>query len=309
MQPIIPYFQIIQISVPLPDFFPLEQLVFNAFGLFVGIAIVLAAHLAFHRGSKLGLDENIMSKMFFWAIIGIIFGGHIGYGLFYEPTLFFANPQYFLDIRSGFSSLAGFASCAIAFICVLKHHQKPLLPYLDTAIYGASAGWIFGRIGCTINHEHPGTATNFFLGRYCRPVENHTIEWPQWMSIQNLTDLRFSHCIEPGKSAVTSYTDTVTANYHGVIAVHDMGLYEVFYAIALFTTFRILEKQPRRDGLYIIILIYSYAPLRFMMDFLRPETFNVRYAGLTPAQWGCIVFFIGFSLFLAKQKDKLFTKT
>jgi phosphatidylglycerol:prolipoprotein diacylglycerol transferase len=186
---------------------------------------------------------------------------------------------------------------------VLRRHKQPILPYADSIVYGFSFGWFFGRMGCTLNHEHPGTATNFFLGRFCRPVEGHTIEWPQWMGVQ-VSDLRFSHCVDQGP-AVTSYAQQVSMDYPGVLAVHDMGFYEAIYAALLFTTYLVLERKKRFDGLYALILVYTYAPLRFAMDFLRPEVDNVRYSGLTPAQWGCIGFLVVVTAVLAYYRKNL----
>lgn len=156
-------------------------------------------------------------------------------------------------------------------------------------MYGFAFGWFFGRLGCTLNHEHPGTASDFWLARFCRPIEGYTLDLPQWL-IQIPHDFRFSHCIEQGKAAVTVISDKVAVDYAGVVSVHDMGLYEMLYALVLFITYWILDKKPRPDGLFFFIMIYSYAPLRFMMDFLRPLEGNARYSGLTPAQWGCLAF-------------------
>jgi phosphatidylglycerol:prolipoprotein diacylglycerol transferase len=91
---------------------------------------------------------------------------------------------------------------------------------------------------------------------------------------------------------VQRYTDTVPANYSGIIAVHEMGCYEALYAITLFALYMLLDKKPRFDGFHSMLLVFTYAPVRFAMDFLRPLADNARYGGLTPAQWGCIAFVV-----------------
>jgi phosphatidylglycerol:prolipoprotein diacylglycerol transferase len=48
-------------------------------------------------------------------------------------------------------------------------------------------------------------------------------------------------------------------------------------------------------GTYVIVSALAYSPVRFAMDFLRvpqSEGGDTRYAGLTPAQFGCIALFI-----------------
>ena len=305
MQPLIPYFQTIQFSIPMPGFMPMDQLLIHAFGLCVGIGVIYGAQITRNRGARLGLSDRVMKELFVWTILGVIVGGHIGYGLFYHPQEYLSNPILFLKLNEGLSSFGGFIFCVIAFLWVLRRHQQKIWPYADSITIGFAFGWFFGRLGCTINHEHPGTASNFFLARYCRPVEGWTIELPNWMRF-NPADLRFSHCVDAGP-AVTSYADKVPVNYPGVVAVHDMGLYEALYALTLFLTCRWLDRKPRFDGFYAMLLVFTYAPLRFVMDFLRPEEYNARYAGLTPAQWGCVAFLIagiwGFS-YLRKAAQK-----
>ena len=291
MQALIPYFPVIQLTIPLPDFFAKEALVLHGFGFFMGIAIIYGAVVTLRRAERKNLDIPTFKELYFWLVLGIIVGGKLGFGLFYFPREHLANPLLFLNFSNGLSSFGGFIACSIAFICVLRRRKKNILPYADNIMYGFSFGWIFGRLACTLNHEHPGSASNFVLARYCRPVEGWTLDLPSWL-IQIPADYRFSHCIEQGKSAVTHIGDTVASNYAGVVAVHDMGFYEVLYALALFTTYWLLDKKPRPDGLFLLIMIYSYAPIRFMMDFLRPLEGNARYYHLTPAQWGCLGFLV-----------------
>ena len=44
-----------------------------------------------------------------------------------------------------------------------------------------------------------------------------------------------------------------------------------------------LIPRPKKTGMYLVYVALLYAPMRFMLDFLRAE--DVRYAGLTPAQY------------------------
>ncbi len=44
-----------------------------------------------------------------------------------------------------------------------------------------------------------------------------------------------------------------------------------------------LIPRPKKAGMYLVYVALLYAPMRFMLDFLR--TADTRYAGLTPAQY------------------------
>lgn len=289
MTALIPYFPTIQFTLPLPDFFPKDELIFHGFGLAMGVAIIYGSTLTMNRARREKLDEKTFVILFFWLVFSVIIGGHVGYGLFYNPTEYLANPALFLNVTSGLSSMGGFITFSIAALLVLRWRKQPILPFADNSVIGFSFGWIFGRLGCTLNHEHPGSASNFFLARYCRPVEGHTLDLPNW-SILTPSDFRFSHCIDETQAAVTDISQQVSTQFDGIVSVHDMGLYEMLYAVVLFIGFKLLDKKPRPHGTFFFIMIFTYAPLRFAMDFLRPLEDNVRYSGLTPAQWGCIGF-------------------
>lgn len=69
------------------------------------------------------------------------------------------------------------------------------------------------------------------------------------------------------------------------VACHDMGLYEAIWSYVMFGLFLLLDRKPRFPGFYPLVLGAVYAPLRFGMDYLRPESTDVRYLGLTPAQY------------------------
>lgn len=67
---------------------------------------------------------------------------------------------------------------------------------------------------------------------------------------------------------------------------HNLGLDELIYTIAIAAAFAILGRKPRTPGFFTGLLAIVYAPIRFLLDFLR--AIDVRYGGLTPGQWGSI---------------------
>ena len=67
---------------------------------------------------------------------------------------------------------------------------------------------------------------------------------------------------------------------------HDLGFYELLYTIVLFAVLCATTRQRRYDGYVVAVAATSYAPVRFLLDFLRVR--DATYAGLTPAQWACI---------------------
>jgi phosphatidylglycerol:prolipoprotein diacylglycerol transferase len=75
----------------------------------------------------------------------------------------------------------------------------------------------------------------------------------------------------------------------------DLGFLEFCYTILIVIAFALLRRKPRPTGFFIAAVCIAYAPVRFLLDFLRVRTgaglsfgaIDPRYAGLTPAQWAC----------------------
>jgi phosphatidylglycerol:prolipoprotein diacylglycerol transferase len=86
----------------------------------------------------------------------------------------------------------------------------------------------------------------------------------------------------------------------------DLGLYECILTIPLAVAFAVLWRRGTRPtGFYIGWMCVLYAPVRFLLDFLREEEghgvhgVDPRYAGLTPAQWACFAL-VGLGLYFLK---------
>lgn len=70
---------------------------------------------------------------------------------------------------------------------------------------------------------------------------------------------------------------------------YDLGLLLGIFDFLMFGAFLILLRKPRRDGFFFALFMLVYGPARFLLDFLR--AIDVRYGGLTPAQYGSISIF------------------
>jgi len=78
---------------------------------------------------------------------------------------------------------------------------------------------------------------------------------------------------------------------------HDLGLYEVFWCLAVIPLFWWLGRTKRPRGFYFALLPLLYAPVRFGLDFLRAtdaEGGDPRILfGLTPGHYGAMLLFTG----------------
>jgi phosphatidylglycerol:prolipoprotein diacylglycerol transferase len=244
VKPLIPWFEVPILEIPIGSF----TLPLHGFGMLVAIGFMVGSQVSMGRARRLGLDPNVINRLVGWLVAGTFVGGHVGYGLMYKPDEYLAHPVEFLYAWQGLSSFGGFAVCVPIAIWFFYKEKVNVWAYLDCLALGMTVGWFFGRMGCFVAHDHPGTVTNFWLGVYG---------------------------ICPGQG-------------HNV-ACHDMGLYEGLWSLAMFAIFGLVDRRPLVPGTLVTALGLAYAPTRFMMDFLRPETNDARYGGLTPAQWFCIV--------------------
>jgi phosphatidylglycerol:prolipoprotein diacylglycerol transferase len=101
----------------------------------------------------------------FWAVIGIIVGGRLGYVIFYNPAYFAANlAEIPMLWAGGMSFHGGLLGMIIAITWFARRHKAPLLPLLDLLGAAAPIGLFFGRIANFINGELFGRRTDLPWG-------------------------------------------------------------------------------------------------------------------------------------------------
>lgn len=260
MHPLLGPFDAPVLEIPLGS----TTLPLHGFGLLVAIGFIIGGKTAMARASRLGLDPEVINRLIGWLVFGTFVGGHVGYGLMYKPAEYLANPIEFLKVWQGLSSFGGFAVCVPIAIWFFRKEKVAVWPYLDCLAYGMAIGWFFGRMGCFVAHDHPGTPTDFWLGVYG---------------------------ICPG--------------YGDDMACHDMGLYEAIFSLAMFGLFVLLDRRPWKPGFLVTLLGVAYGPVRFAMDFLRPEATDARYGGFTPGQyWAVLLTVVCIGMLIARLRSE-----
>ena len=316
MTPLIPFFPRLIFHIPLPAGLPLDELEIHGFGVLVALGFLLGGWLSMWRAKRHGHDADAINRLIGWLVVGTFIGGHVGYGLMYDLRAYLAEPVKFLYVWEGLSSIGGFLVCVPLTVYFFKRYKLPVWANLDHMAFGFALGWFFGRMGCTVAHDHPGIGIRGdspggpldLLAKYCRPVEGHTLNLPQWAAEQT-SDYRWGPCQAEGGQFVSSVTDMVSADYTGVIAAHDMGFYEALLSLAILIVFLIMDRRAQIPGIYPLILGVVYGPARLLMDFLRPVSTDNRWfdgviggwAGLTPGQIGSLLIFGVSAYFLYRR--------
>ncbi len=89
-----------------------------------------------------------------WVTLGIILGGRLGYGLFYNFGFYLENPAEMLKVwQGGMSFHGGLIGVIIAIIWFARKYKLPLGSFADLIACVAPIGLLFGRLANFINGE------------------------------------------------------------------------------------------------------------------------------------------------------------
>jgi phosphatidylglycerol:prolipoprotein diacylglycerol transferase len=101
----------------------------------------------------------------FWAIVGIIIGGRLGYVLFYNPAHFFANPGQILSLWDGGMSFhGGLAGIMLVMALFVRSKGGRIASGMDLMATMATIGLFLGRLANFINAELYGSPTTLPWG-------------------------------------------------------------------------------------------------------------------------------------------------
>jgi phosphatidylglycerol:prolipoprotein diacylglycerol transferase len=147
---------------------PLGPITIHAFGLLVAAAVLVGTWVVKRRLERDGLPLRPGQQLLSYILIGGFAGAHLVDRLVYFPAETMADPISLLKFWNGLSSFGGFLGAVVGAIIFLQRQPPDAggLPYLDAVAYGFPFGWIFGRTGCFVAYDHPGSETTFFLSQY-----------------------------------------------------------------------------------------------------------------------------------------------
>lgn len=170
-EPLVPYLHFEDwVIVPQGFFngsFPPVPLSIKPFGVLVALGVYLGGYLAIRQAKKLGLDERATFS-FILHVVGVGFvGGHVLDSIFYYPERVLADPLTLIRLWEGLSSFGGFVGAAVGGWLWGRRYRTPILPYVDVVASAFPVGWVFGRAGCSLAHDHPGMRSEiWFAVRY-----------------------------------------------------------------------------------------------------------------------------------------------
>lgn len=95
-----------------------------------------------------------LEDLMFWAIVGIMLGGRLGYAFFYNTQYYLSHPLEILAIwQGGMSFHGGLLGVIVAFYWFARRQNIPYLRLMDVVACAAPLGLLFGRLANFINGE------------------------------------------------------------------------------------------------------------------------------------------------------------
>lgn len=265
--------------IHVPDFH-LGPLPIHPFGLLVATGVLIGTSITTRRAQRLGYDLIQLNSFVTWMLVSAFLLSHVLDELFYHWDDVVSRPWSLLLPWTGLSSFGGFIGAVVGIILWkyfvfeegrlrVRTRPMPILPFADLVLSVLPIGWMFGRAGCSSVHDH--------LGARASP---HTL-------------LAVAHPLGPNDGPTThiGFIELI----HGHDPRFDLGFLELLFTIVLVLCFVVTWRRRVPMGSYVVVTALAYPPVRFAMDFLRlPENEggDTRYAGLTPAQYGCIALFV-----------------
>jgi phosphatidylglycerol---prolipoprotein diacylglyceryl transferase len=147
----------------------------------------------------------------------------------------------------------------------------------------------------------------WFVHRQCRGAEGwrylDLIAWsfpPAWLLGRLGCTVAYDH---PG--VVTTFF--LGQRYSDHLFRHNLGFYEALSIIPIVVFFQwVARRKTDQPGYLVALLALCYAPVRFLLDFLRID--DIRYFGFTPGQYSAVVLAVAGYLIRRKAVGDVHTR-
>ena len=217
-------------------------------------------------------NQKARDDLIFFAVLGIIIGGRLGFVVFYHPEYFLANPlEAFKIWQGGMAFHGGILGVIGAFYLYARKHNLPYLSVMDRLALVAPIGLCLGRIANFINGE--------LYGRIALDV-------PWAMVFPN------------GGPLPRHPSQLYQAGGEGLLLF--IVMFIVAYGLRGFA----------RRGLLSGVFLTGYGMARFSVEYFRePDAhLGLLSAGLSMGQWLCIPMVIVGAALIATSHKRVITK-
>ncbi len=228
-----------------------------------GITYLVAIGLAFlllriraRRADYANWTVDHTVDIVFYGALGVILGGRVGYVLFYNFSVFIADPMVMFRIWDGGMSFhGGILGVAVALYWYGRSQGKTFFEMTDYVVPVIAPGLGAGRIGNFINGELWGKVT----------------DWPTGMQLScSVKDAagHFKFSAEFCEGKITGWS----------APRHPSQLYEFFLeGVVLFIIVWWFSSKPRPRMAVSGLFLIGYGVFRFIVEFVRLPDAHIGY--------------------------------
>ena len=138
----------------------------HAFGVLAAIAVVVGGRLILVRAHRQGIPVEQMFRFCFWVYICAMAGAFLSKTVLDDFAGFVADPSRIFRVSVGVRSVGGISCGFLAGVVWCRFHRLSLLESmrrLDSIAYAMPTGWMIGRLGCALAHDHRGLASTSWI--------------------------------------------------------------------------------------------------------------------------------------------------
>ncbi|MBT8428452.1 MAG: prolipoprotein diacylglyceryl transferase, partial [Gammaproteobacteria bacterium] len=193
-----------------------------------------------------------MDDLLFYAALGVILGGRLGYILFYDFESWLADPvQIFRVWEGGMSFHGGFLGVLVGMWCYGRRIGRTFFALTDFIAPLVPLGLLAGRVGNFINGELWGAPGS--------------VPWAMQLSCANHPSVCWDNLLLAPSSVLTP-------------PLHPTQLYEAaLEGLVLFLLLWLFSARPRPVMAVSGLFLLGYGLFRFMVEFLRMPDAHLGY--------------------------------
>ncbi len=246
-------------------------------GIYFLISIAIGVFIAYKRVKKYGGKLDLFDGLITWSIIGALIGARLSHYLFWNLDLFLENPGVLFSLSgAGNSITGGLVGGMVGGLLFTRRKKMNYFEYFSLLSPGILFAQAIGRIGCFLNGDAHGVATNSIFGVHF-PRYGTTV--PAFETDYGLSSSAWQWSYQHG---LVDQASTVSA------ALHPTQLYEMFGDLALMGivlwVFHKIWNSDKTSPLIFFIHTGGYALLRFALEFIRGDREFIAFANMTNLQ-------------------------
>ncbi len=233
-------------------------------------------------------NSEQLSDFLFFAAIGIIAGGRVGWVLFYNDTSLLDDPLLLFRVwEGGMSFHGGLAGVLLAMLYFKRKSQKTFFEISDFIAPLVPTGILSVRLGNFINGELWGRLTQ----------QPWAMLFPDSLPVH----------LQPGNMEAQQWQDLYQQGHLDAFARHPSALYEAFgEGLVTFIIVWYVAKWAKKRGTVSAAFLLSYGIARFIVEFFREPDANRGFIAFDWMTMGHILTLplIGFGLWILLRKQQ-----